>query len=207
VHIYNVGTTKVGQALNSILRPFGTGLFHCGVEVHNSEWSFCEDGVCDNQPKKCGGHTYCDTIFMGHTTLTVLECLKTLQALEQIWLKAGYDLLTRNCCHFASSFCALLGVGHLPKWLTSLADACAAVVTPRESAGISKAHDQAELGTAVEDTTEGMKQVGSCTSLPQSTSQPKFWVTTVPATLMFSVLAQLPLLERDPHLPRLNTGR
>mmetsp|Transcript_67003 Transcript_67003/g.132105 ORF Transcript_67003/g.132105 Transcript_67003/m.132105 type:complete len:343 (-) Transcript_67003:15-1043(-) len=165
VHIYDVGTTQVGQALNSILRPFGTGIFHCGVEVHNREWSFGEDGVYDTPPKKCGGHTYCDSIFMGLTTLTVLETLRLLQALEQMWLKAGYDLLTRNCCHFSSSFCALLGVGHLPKWLTSLADAGAAIVAPRE--GAAKAPDQAELGTLVKERhTIGVKQVDHSASTP-----------------------------------------
>lgn len=151
VHIYNAGTTRGLQALNRVLRHFGTGIFHCGVEVHNKEWSFDEDGVYASPPKGCQGHTYCDTIFMGNTTMTMPEIMMLLQKLNRMWLDAGYDLLTRNCCHWASSFCSLLGVGHLPKWLTSLADAGAAIVASNEVAGGSKATFQAEWSTSVED--------------------------------------------------------
>merc|ERR1719230_1514234 len=32
-----------------------------------------------------------------------------------------YDLLHRNCCHFADEFCRRLGVGGIPSWLHRLA--------------------------------------------------------------------------------------
>jgi len=74
-----------------------------------------------------------------------------------MWLNAGYDLLTRNCCHWCSSFCMSLGVSRLPEWLTSLADAGAAIVTPRENTEGSTAAIQAELGTTVTNKTLGVK--------------------------------------------------
>lgn len=32
-----------------------------------------------------------------------------------------YDLLRRNCCHFADDFCRRLGVGGIPGWVHRLA--------------------------------------------------------------------------------------
>merc|ERR1719229_582486 len=54
-----------------MLRPFGTGVFHCGVEVFGKEWSFrgteVGTGVFWCLPQNCSAHTYVETVYMGYT--------------------------------------------------------------------------------------------------------------------------------------------
>merc|ERR1712226_984265 len=45
-----------------------------------------------------------------------------------------YDLLRRNCCHFADDFCQRLGVGSIPGWIYRLARVGAGVATMLERA-------------------------------------------------------------------------
>merc|ERR1712196_431310 len=45
-----------------------------------------------------------------------------------------YDLLRRNCCHFADDFCRRLGVGGIPGWIHRLARVGAGVATMLEAA-------------------------------------------------------------------------
>jgi len=78
---------------------------------------------------------------MGQTSLNGTETLCVLQFLEQTFVRAGYDMLIRNCCHFSGELCDLLGVGHVPDWLTSLPDA---IVSLRSGAGGSKIPFQAK---------------------------------------------------------------
>lgn len=36
------------------------------------------------------------------------------------WVGSSYDLVNRNCCHFADSFARKLGVGGIPDWINRL---------------------------------------------------------------------------------------
>merc|ERR1712217_563458 len=73
LHIYDLGTSAKIAALNKLLRPIGTGAFHCGVEVHTTEWTYGGGsyekgtGVYGCMPRTCKGHTYCESVFMGRT--------------------------------------------------------------------------------------------------------------------------------------------
>jgi len=137
LHIYDVGRLEdLGpsgvQALNRCLRPLGTGAFHCGVEVFGQEWSFRSDsrgtGVDACRPKRCEDHTYSDSMHMGHTPLSKPEVLELIFVLEKEWPGISYDSLRRNCCHFCDTLCVQLGVGHLPPWITNLANVGAALI-------------------------------------------------------------------------------
>lgn len=46
--------------------------------------------------------------------------------MREVWQGTGYDVLTRNCCHFSDELSRQLGVGPLPLWTMSLAGAGAA---------------------------------------------------------------------------------
>jgi len=133
LNIYDIGTSSVGQALNSVLRHFGTGAFHCGVEVHGCEWSFsdtedgCGMGVFCSRPKLCDGHTYCQSVKMGRTAMTQTEVLSLVHLLSSYWPVGSYNTLTRNCCHFCDDMCQRLCVGPIPSWIMNLAGAGAAL--------------------------------------------------------------------------------
>merc|ERR1712217_762052 len=130
LHVYSIGTSAGCQTLNSILRPFGTGLFHCGIEVYNWEWSYSDTSLLNNpaitgvfccKPRACEGHTYYLSEQMGTTTTLELEVLRLITLLEKKWPGLEYDVLKRNCGHFCNELCRMMGVGPLPEWVTSLA--------------------------------------------------------------------------------------
>mmetsp|Transcript_55394 Transcript_55394/g.140071 ORF Transcript_55394/g.140071 Transcript_55394/m.140071 type:complete len:580 (+) Transcript_55394:107-1846(+) len=126
LHCYDYFSSGEGQALNGVLRQFGTGAFHCGVEVYGKEWSFrgrsgAGSGVFVIRPKTAS-NSFRESVSMGMTPLSEEEVNKLVHLLMRDWPASGYDLLKRNCCHFSNELCKLLGVGSIPEWITHLAN-------------------------------------------------------------------------------------
>mmetsp|Transcript_1205 Transcript_1205/g.3020 ORF Transcript_1205/g.3020 Transcript_1205/m.3020 type:complete len:232 (+) Transcript_1205:127-822(+) len=137
LNIYNVGTSGEMMALNRVLRPLGTGAFHCGVEVFGLEWSYGDHqkgtGIFNCRARECDGHTYCESLPMGKTSLTPMEFNELIEQMEKVWLGAQYDVLKRNCCHMCEELCERLGVGAVPAWVTNLASTAATIVVAGET--------------------------------------------------------------------------
>jgi len=127
LHIYDVGLSKEVHLCNRVLKTIGTGIFHCGVEVHGSEWGFEAKGIFQCRPRQCRGHSYKETLPMGDTVLSHSQVLQLMTMLTKDWEGRSYDLLKHNCCHFANELCHWLGVGSVPNWVTNLAGAGAMV--------------------------------------------------------------------------------
>lgn len=121
VHIYDLGPVCVD--LNALGRAVGTGAFHAGVEVYGAEYSFSPGGVCHFPPRGCPHHIYREPIQMGRTRMSKRDVDNLIGKLVREWPGIRYDILERNCCHFSNELCNRLGVGSLPYWVTSLADA------------------------------------------------------------------------------------
>merc|ERR1712070_650419 len=58
-----------------------------------------------------------------------------LQQLVEDWQSKDYDILRHNCCDFSDDMCVRLGVGHVPSWVTNLADAGAKIANTKHAAG------------------------------------------------------------------------
>mmetsp|Transcript_934 Transcript_934/g.1860 ORF Transcript_934/g.1860 Transcript_934/m.1860 type:complete len:238 (+) Transcript_934:48-761(+) len=132
VNVYNIGTSSRTSMLNSVLRPFGSGAFHVGVEVYGLEWSFSDielkdpsrlkrSGIFSCWPKQCKGHTYIETVDMGTSRKTEVQVLMTISQMEEHWPVSSYNILRKNCCHFVDELCVCLGVGQIPPILMNLA--------------------------------------------------------------------------------------
>lgn len=132
VHIYDVSLEKRIQKINRVFAhkksplKFG-GVFHAGVEVNGLEWCFgfedsdTRSGVCCMEPKTHPQHHYRQTVEMGHAHLKPEDIAYILAALVEEYPGDDYDLLRRNCCHFASDFTKRLGVGSIPGWINRAA--------------------------------------------------------------------------------------
>lgn len=130
VHLYDLGTTCAGQALNTILRPLGTPALHCGVEIFDSEWSYCfltkdgrayeGSGIFTSTPRECEGHHYKQSLALGTVALTRDLFRAIIKELEMEWLAIDYDIFSHNCCHFSNELCTRLGAGELPEWIMRL---------------------------------------------------------------------------------------
>lgn len=114
------------------MKLLGTGVYHCGVEVYDIEYSYgCNDssgtGVFSNEPRENDCHHFKQTVEMGSTSMSNDEINRTISELEGEWLGRDYHILNHNCCDFSNELCKRLGVGMVPGWVKSAAGvgACA----------------------------------------------------------------------------------
>eukprot|EP00435_Cladocopium_sp_Y103_P019850 s2830_g4.t2 len=138
LHIYNLGSSGQMSFVNTVLKPFDSGAFHCGVEVYGLEWSFSDilevngersrTGVFSSWPKLSPGHQFVETVNMGCTNKTEVQVLYTVAQMEADWPISEYNILRKNCCHFADALCKELGVGSVPQRVLNLSKAGASVV-------------------------------------------------------------------------------
>jgi len=135
LNVYDVGPLAAAT-LNSLLRPFGTGAFHCGVEVYDKEWSYCFvrppkpgeaprycdiTGIFCCAPRRCDGHVYLESVRLGVANINREQLLRLIIDMERDWMVSAYSTLHNNCGHFCSALCKRLGVDTPPQWVTSLA--------------------------------------------------------------------------------------
>lgn len=151
LNIYDVAKDASIKTLNTILAHesapvrFG-GVFHAGVEVNGLEWSFgfsnscSKPGVSCIQPRSNKQHSYRETIECGCTQTAPDEIGQIISGLLEEYPGHDYDLLRRNCCHFAEEFCRRLGVDGIPNWLHRLARLGAGVETVVRAAYSVKEH-------------------------------------------------------------------
>lgn len=131
LHVYDFGPFGDVQSLNPVLRSLGAGgAYHCGIEVYGREWSYFKasssslpGGVLACKPRGCKDHSYREPLLMGNTVMTEQQVLRTLAELSAQWTGNSYNVLRRNCCHFATELCRCLGVGMPPEWVMQLSAA------------------------------------------------------------------------------------
>ncbi|CAJ1453747.1 unnamed protein product [Effrenium voratum] len=128
LHLYSLGDG--GWWFNKVMSPFGLAAFHCGVEVHGEEWSFCDTSpdfkdlaVISYKPKSSPGHVYERSVPMGVTHLSKSDLKLLLRRMSARWPGPKYNVLNSNCCHFCDEFCMFLGVGPVPNSVFALAAA------------------------------------------------------------------------------------
>ena len=79
------------------------------------------------------GRRYKESIPMGETALDSADIDELLADMSREWAGSSYDLLHKNCCHFADALCTALGVGGTPPWLNRAAHAGAGLLDGAES--------------------------------------------------------------------------
>jgi len=132
IHIYDVSQEDSIQRLNAVLANKWSpvklgGVFHAGVEVNGLEWSYgfsgsdTVPGVSCVEPKENPQHRYRQTYKMRRTQSAPDEIAMLISDLIEEYPGDDYDLLKRNCCHFADEFTQRLGCGRIPKWIHRLA--------------------------------------------------------------------------------------
>jgi len=132
LHIYDVSHEDNVHKLNKVLAhkrsPFKFGgVFHAGVEVNGLEWSFgmsmaeSVPGISCSVPREHSEHRYRQTVKLRSTRLSAEEVAELLSQLIEEYPGDDYDLLRRNCCHFADDFAKRLGAGRIPGWVHRLA--------------------------------------------------------------------------------------
>eukprot|EP00429_Kryptoperidinium_foliaceum_P020252 CAMPEP_0176033656 /NCGR_PEP_ID=MMETSP0120_2-20121206/16626_1 /TAXON_ID=160619 /ORGANISM="Kryptoperidinium foliaceum, Strain CCMP 1326" /LENGTH=526 /DNA_ID=CAMNT_0017366985 /DNA_START=23 /DNA_END=1600 /DNA_ORIENTATION=- len=122
-HLYDAGTVKQ-PLLRSVAWNLGLSPFHCTVEVHGIEWSFCERGVfwcragIDRQLDV--GLVRQRSQLLGETSKSGEQVLMEMQKLSRRWLGCSFHGRTHNSGHFCKEVCERLDVGPFPPWAAKL---------------------------------------------------------------------------------------
>lgn len=126
LHIYDVNRDVLVHRFNSLLCPLGLGAFHAGVEVYDQEYNFGYfgdgpgTGVYCCVPCTNPGFAFRESVEMGFTSMSLEQVAALISRLKFEWPSTRYNLLRRNCCHFADEICRELGVGAIPSWVLNL---------------------------------------------------------------------------------------
>lgn len=128
LNVYDVTRGHGVRWLNSLtaheLSPLRLGAFHVGVQVGGREWSFghhpCDSGVSWSRPRSQRDHQFRESVQMEDCMLSQGEILALLEKMRGEYGGQSYDMLTRNCCHFADDLCRRMGVGAVPEWIQRL---------------------------------------------------------------------------------------
>eukprot|EP00746_Dinoflagellata_sp_MGD_P034391 gnl/MRDRNA2_/MRDRNA2_182171_c0_seq1.p1 gnl/MRDRNA2_/MRDRNA2_182171_c0~~gnl/MRDRNA2_/MRDRNA2_182171_c0_seq1.p1 ORF type:complete len:284 (+),score=41.64 gnl/MRDRNA2_/MRDRNA2_182171_c0_seq1:37-852(+) len=127
LHVYdlNKAACKVNDA---ILSKFQLGLFHCGVEVFGTEYSFgctypddTTSGIRNFEPRQAGctgNYIYRESVRLGRAKLTQREMADLVVKFSTVWTSDTYHLTRRNCLTFADEFSKAIGADvEIPLWV------------------------------------------------------------------------------------------
>jgi deubiquitinase DESI2 len=110
--------------VNECLHPIGLGIYHTGVEVLGSEYTFASQaGVFHHSPKEVPQATFREQIYMGEFNGGHVELKTVIAALsDDRFGPNDYDILRSNCNHFADALCRNLVLKSNPGYINRIAD-------------------------------------------------------------------------------------
>lgn len=133
VNVYDLGLLSGSLNINQVLRPLGTGAFHCGIEVYWFEVSYGVNGIYYYLPKLATDHKYRESQWLGETFMHFGMFDRLVREMESEWTGESYSLVRKNCCHFCEALSRKLGVRGLPPWTSNLSAAGANVADAQAS--------------------------------------------------------------------------
>jgi len=142
---YQGGRTKMGtkvilnvydlSPINDYLYTIGFGLHHTGVEIQGSEYSFAGGGgIFSSTPKDAPGAIFRESIEMGVFEGSNSDIQSAIDDLRNDFGPNAYNLVYKNCNHFANAFCWALLRKPIPSHCNRLADygACLSCFLPKK---------------------------------------------------------------------------
>eukprot|EP00033_Pygsuia_biforma_P002487 GCRY01002757.1.p1 GENE.GCRY01002757.1~~GCRY01002757.1.p1 ORF type:complete len:282 (+),score=23.18 GCRY01002757.1:249-1094(+) len=116
------------SSLMAGMQKVGIGIYHSSIVVHNREFhfgghEFASSGIfCTHiREIECPQIQFKEQLMLGETTLSNREIDKLIRTLDTEWTGVSYNIMSRNCNHFTSSFAQALGASPLPSWVNRLA--------------------------------------------------------------------------------------
>jgi len=120
---------------NDMLYPIGFGLHHSGVEILGVEYSFASGGgIFESSPKIAPGAQFRESVELGAFDGGQQELQRAIADLRDDFGPDRYNLIRRNCNHFANALVwALLGQ-QIPPHVNRLADigVCCSCFLPKK---------------------------------------------------------------------------
>ncbi len=142
---YEGGRTRMGtmvilnvydlSPVNDYLYAMGMGLHHSGVEILGKEYSFASGGgVFDSTPKDAPGAKFRGSIELGSFDGGQAELSSAISDLREEFGPDRYNLIKRNCNHFANALVWRLLRRTIPGHVNRLANIgqCCSCLLPRK---------------------------------------------------------------------------
>lgn len=123
------------SAANDFLYSIGMGLHHSGVEILGKEYSFASGGgVFDSSPKEAPGARFRESIELGAFDGGSSELSSAISDLRDEFGPDRYNLIRRNCNHFANALVWRLLGRTIPGHVNRLADygSCCSCFLPKK---------------------------------------------------------------------------
>lgn len=120
---------------NEYLYALGLGLHHSGIEILGTEYSFASGaGVFEAPPKVAGGAIYRESIELGYMQGGSTEVKGVLDELKQEFAPDKYNLIKKNCNHFANALAYALLQKQIPSHINRLANigSCMSCLLPKQ---------------------------------------------------------------------------
>lgn len=129
LNVYDVSTPAdpaLIPSINSWIGMGGLGVFHTGVEIRGVEYCFGGHaepgtGVFEIPPRSAPDARFRQAIVIGSSRLDSRAMQRVLDGFSDAWAGSSYNLLTRNCNHFADALCLELTGARIPGWINRLA--------------------------------------------------------------------------------------
>ncbi|KNC56037.1 uncharacterized protein AMSG_02049 [Thecamonas trahens ATCC 50062] len=111
LHVYDLAAGAL-PAANRAASLVGLGAYHGGIEVYGAEVYFTFDaGIVTCAPGGNTAHVYNSAAVLGETMLSRRKVKAVISQMRRDgWIADNYDLLNRNCLHFARAFVEALGL-------------------------------------------------------------------------------------------------
>lgn len=108
--------------MNDWVAPVGLGLYHSGLEICGTEYTFSDSGIYSNPPRDAGpGATFRTQIKLGFITTRYQQITKDVDSLRTRFAPGSYNLMTQNCNHFTNALCKRLLRKGIPGWVNRMA--------------------------------------------------------------------------------------
>ena len=106
---------------NDCLCAVGFGVYHSGVRLGNTEWTFSDDGIFSHAPGEVGQDIPVrDLVNLGELKVDNRAVEMALDELRAAFPSGSYHLVKQNCNHFSAAFLERLGF-RPPGWVNRLA--------------------------------------------------------------------------------------
>lgn len=112
--------------INNYLYMFGLGIFHSGIQVHDTEYGFGaheypSSGVFEVEPRSCPGFIFRRSVLLGSTDMSNSEFRSFIERLSAKYHGDTYHLIAKNCNHFTDEVCQHLTGSPIPGWVNRMA--------------------------------------------------------------------------------------
>jgi len=110
--------------VNEFIYPVGLGVFHTGVQIGATEYTFAGGaGIFDHTPLEPGDNVvFRESIELGSFEGGQQVLKQAVSELGPLFSPDSYNILIKNCNHFSSALCEKLLKKNIPGHINRLAD-------------------------------------------------------------------------------------